>query len=89
VQQTSDLHNFFLNLFNRCKTVADLGDVSMWAAGQFTFRNLIDGSLHTATGVAFSKVPDEGVSGEGAEDHLDAALRENHQRVNLWTSAQT
>ncbi len=59
VQQTSDLHSFLLSTFNSCKTAADNGDVSDWAAGTITVRNLLDGSGHTATGVSFGKVPDK------------------------------
>jgi hypothetical protein len=66
-QQTSDVHAFFLNTFNACKTAADSGSVGLWAAGMFTARNLIDGSMHTCTGVTFSKVPPK-VYGEKGQD---------------------
>ncbi len=59
VQQTSDLHNFLLNWFNACKTAADLGDVGLWAGAVISIRNLVDGSVHTATGVSPGKVPDK------------------------------
>jgi hypothetical protein len=64
-QQTSDLHQFLLTTFNACKLAADAGDVKSWAAGLFSFRTMIDGSAHTATGVSFGKVPDKVYQKEG------------------------
>lgn len=57
VQQTSDLHTFLLGWFNASKTAADNGDVSNWAAGAISIRNIVDGSHHTATGVSPGKIP--------------------------------
>jgi hypothetical protein len=65
VQQTSDLHDFLLNWFNVCKTAADAGDVGFWAAGVVSIRNLVDGSVHTATGVSPGKVPDKVYQAQG------------------------
>lgn len=65
VQQTSDLHNFLLNWFNACKTAADLGDVTLWAAGTLSFRNVLDGSFHTITGISPGKVPDKVYQAQG------------------------
>ena len=65
VQQTSDLHGFLVNWFNACKTAADLGDVSNWASGTVSIRNLLDGSVHTATGVSPGKVPDKVYQAQG------------------------
>lgn len=59
VQQTSDIHAYFLNWFNLCKTAADAGDVSNWASGALTIRNLLDQSKHTLTGISPGKVPDK------------------------------
>lgn len=67
VQQTSDLHGFLLNWFNACKTAADLGDVLPWAAGLISIRNLIDGSVHTATGVSPGKMPDKVYAAQGGK----------------------
>jgi structural protein KPP10_ORF10 len=57
MQQTGDLHFHFLNLYNLCKTQADLGNVGAWAAGTLSLRSLLDQSQHTGTGVCFQKVP--------------------------------
>ena len=43
--------------FNASKTAADNGDVSNWAAGAISIRNIVDGSHHTATGVSPGKIP--------------------------------
>ena len=67
VQQTSDLHNFLLNWWNACKTAADLGDVLNWAAGAVSLRNLLDGSLHTATGISPGKRPDKVYAAQGGK----------------------
>jgi hypothetical protein len=65
VQQTSDLHAFLLNWFNACKTAADLGDISTWAAATIGIRNSVDGSFHTATGVSPGKLPDKVYQAQG------------------------
>ncbi len=65
VQQTSSLHDFLLSWFNACKTAADLGDVSNWAAASVSIRNMIDGSMHTATGVSPGKMPDKTYQQQG------------------------
>ncbi|HLH04948.1 MAG TPA: phage protein [Bryobacteraceae bacterium] len=65
VQQTSDLHSFLLGWFNQLKTLADSGDVSLWAAGVLSLRNLEDGTVHTLTGVSPSKVPDKVYQAQG------------------------
>ncbi|HEX4209512.1 MAG TPA: phage protein, partial [Candidatus Binataceae bacterium] len=65
VQQTSDLHSFLLIWFNAVKTAADLGDVTNWAAGVLSLRNIVDGSIHTLTGVSPSKVPDKVYQAQG------------------------
>jgi hypothetical protein len=65
VQQTSDLHSFLLIWFNAVKTAADLGDVTNWAAGVLALRNIVDGSIHTLTGVSPSKVPDKVYQAQG------------------------
>ena len=64
-QQTSDLHEFLLAAFNTLKSLADAGDVANWAAGQVTFRNLVDGTMHILNGVSFSKIPDKPYAAQG------------------------
>lgn len=65
VQQTSDFHNFLINWWNICKTNADLGLVSTWAAATIAFRNLLDGSVHTLLGVSPGKMPDKVYQSQG------------------------
>ncbi len=67
VQQTSDLHNFLLTWFNACKTAADLGEVFTWAAAAMTIRNIIDGSVHTITGISPGKIPDKVYASQGGK----------------------
>lgn len=57
MQQTSDLHFHFLNLYNLCKTAADLGNVGVWAAARLSVKNMLDESQHTGEGVCFQKIP--------------------------------
>ncbi|HJX53165.1 MAG TPA: phage protein [Polyangia bacterium] len=59
VWQTSEIHRELLAWYNACKTARDSGDVSEWASGSMLVENIIDGSLHRATGVAPQKVPDK------------------------------
>ena len=65
VQQTSDLHDFLVSWFNLCKTAADLGDVSSWASATVSFRNVLDGSVHTLIGVSPGKMPDKVYQAQG------------------------
>lgn len=65
VQQTSALHQFFVDWYNLCKTAADNGDISNWAAGAITIRNLVDGSGHQAIGVSPMKNPDKPYQAQG------------------------
>ena len=65
MQQTCILHTFFLAWFNACKTAADNGDVTDWAAGVVSARNIVDGTSHTATGVSPAKVPDKTYAASG------------------------
>jgi hypothetical protein len=67
VQQTSGLHAFLLQWFNLVKVNADLGDVINWASGTLVLRNLLDGSLHTLTGVSPSKIPDKVYASQGGK----------------------
>lgn len=67
VQQTSSLHNFLLNWFNLVKVAADLGDVINWASATLVLRNLLDGTLHTLTGVSPSKIPDKTYAAQGGK----------------------
>jgi hypothetical protein len=65
MQQTSDLHHYFLNTYNLCKTQADAGNLSVWAAGQLSVKNILDGSQHNASGVCFQKVPPKSYQEDG------------------------
>ena len=67
VQQTSDLHGFLVNWFNLCKTAADAGDVSNWATATVSLRNLLDGSVHTATGISPGKMPSKTYATQGGK----------------------
>jgi hypothetical protein len=67
VQQTSDLHTFLLGWFNACKTAADAGNVTLWAAGALSVRNILDGSSHAMTGVSPGKVPDKTYASQGGK----------------------
>lgn len=57
--QTSTLHQEFLALYNAIKAAADAGDTSQTFAGTVVLVSIVDGSVHTATGVSFQKVPDK------------------------------
>ena len=57
--QTSTLHQEFLALYNAVKAAADAGDTSQAFAGTVVLISIVDGSVHTATGVGFQKVPDK------------------------------
>lgn len=65
VQQTSPLHHQLLDLYNQCATAADADDVSSWASTTISFRTMLDGSVHIASGVSFSKVPDKPYHAQG------------------------
>lgn len=64
-QQTSAIHKFFLQWVNLLKTLANGGDVSNWATSSALFRNVVDGSSHTATGICPQKVPDKSYAANG------------------------
>jgi hypothetical protein len=63
VQQTSASHKKLLNLYNKLK----IADTLSWAQASITMRNVVDGTSHIATGVAFQKVPDKGYEKEGKQ----------------------
>ena len=65
VQQTSPLHHALLDLYNQCITAANNDDVSGWASTELSFRTLLDGSTHIATGVSFAKIPDKPYHAQG------------------------
>jgi Bacteriophage KPP10, Structural protein ORF10 len=67
VQQTSALHNFLLDWYNRVKTAADLGDVTLWAAGSMLLRNIVDNTSHSITGISPSKLPDKVYAAQGGK----------------------
>jgi hypothetical protein len=65
VQQTSPLHHALLSLYNQCVTAANNDDVSGWGSTSISFRTLLDGSTHLATGVSFGKIPDKPYQAQG------------------------
>jgi hypothetical protein len=65
VQQTSILHKALLSWLNALKTAANGGDVSNWANAVVVVRSLLDGSLHTLTGVSPLKNPDKTYAAQG------------------------
>jgi Protein of unknown function (DUF3277) len=65
VQETSAIHQALLALYNLCVLAANNDDVSGWAATAISFTFLIDGSVHTLTGVSFEKVPDKPYEANG------------------------
>lgn len=65
VQETSFIHKSLLSLYNLCVLAANNDDVSGWAATAISFTFLIDGSIHTLTGVSFEKIPDKPYEANG------------------------
>lgn len=65
VQETSAIHGALLALYNLCVLAADNEDVLGWAANAISFTLLIDGSIHTLTGVSFDKIPDKPYEASG------------------------
>jgi len=66
-QQTSDLHAFLLSWYNLIKTAMDAGDLTNWATASMTLRNLVDGSVHTITGISPAKIPDKTYAAQGGK----------------------
>jgi hypothetical protein len=64
VWQTSTLHQELLAWFNSLEAAQYAGDVSQWAIGVALIKCIVDGSTHTATGIAPTKVPDKTYSAE-------------------------
>ena len=64
--QTSTLHQDLLALYNAVKAAADAGDTSQAFAGTVVIYNSVDGSVHTATGVGFQKIPDKSYASQAA-----------------------
>jgi hypothetical protein len=64
--QTSTLHQDFLALYNAIKAAADAGDTSQAFAGTVVLVSIVDGSVHTATGVGFQKIPDKAYGAQAA-----------------------
>lgn len=65
VQETSAIHSQLLALYNQAVRAANNDDVSGWADTQISFTFLIDGSIHTLTGVSFDKIPDKPYEAQG------------------------
>lgn len=65
VQQTSALHTFFMAWYNIIKTALQQGDATNWATGNLTLRNLVDKSLHVASGVSPMKMADKPYASQG------------------------
>jgi|SRR5580658_1984775 hypothetical protein len=59
MQQTSVFHKFLLNWFNLLNQAFDNADVSDWAGATISLVNTVDGSTHTLTGVAPTKIPNK------------------------------
>ena len=59
VWQTSLLHKQLLAWYNACQAAMDAGDVSQWFGSSILILSVTDGSSHTCTGVAPTKVPDK------------------------------
>lgn len=59
MQQTCVLHEFLLGWFNACKTAADNGDPTNWAAATLSIRNIVDGTSHQVSGISPEKIPDK------------------------------
>jgi hypothetical protein len=58
-QQTSSLHQFLLNWANVKFTQCENGNASNFAAAALKVVDLINGSIHTLSGVSPLKVPDK------------------------------
>jgi hypothetical protein len=65
VQQTSSLQKTLLTWFNAVNTALKGGDVSNWATAVVVVRSLLDGSVHTLTGVSPLKNPDKTYAAQG------------------------
>lgn len=65
IQQTSALHHRLLALYNLCVNAANNDDVGGWAATEIVFRTVLDGALHTLTGVSFGKLGDKPYEARG------------------------
>jgi len=57
VQQVSEMHDQLLNWYNAVVSAVRLGNKEVFAMGVCTFRSIIDGRTHTATGVSPGKMP--------------------------------
>lgn len=79
MQQTSPFHKFLLDWMNLLTQAFDNADVSDWAGATVSLINTVDGSTHTLTGVAPTKIPDKtyGPQGERLTWVLLAANVEN------------
>jgi hypothetical protein len=67
MQQTSILHQLFLNLYNSLIVAAEGGDPSNWAASGMTLRNPPPlGNQHVLTGISFEKRPDKPYQAQGS-----------------------
>lgn len=65
VQQTSALHHALLDLWNLLTTAASGGDVSNSFSTFIRLRTILDGSVHTLSGVGFQKTPDKPYAAKG------------------------
>lgn len=81
VQQTSIFHDFLLSWYNNIKTQADLGDVSLWAAGAATLRNVVDGTSHMMNGICPTKIPDKVYAAQGGKITWNLLVAESMQVV--------
>ena len=67
MQQTSILHQQFIDLYNALVIAADGGDPSNWAASGATLRNTTVGNQHILGGVSFAKRPDKPYHAQGSK----------------------
>jgi hypothetical protein len=65
-QQTSTFHQFLVNWANIKFTSCEAGNASNFAAAAIKVVDLINGSIHTVTGVSPTKIPDKGYGPQGA-----------------------
>jgi hypothetical protein len=82
VQQTCDLHAYLLALFNTLNTALKLGNVQSFAATAIYLQNITDLSIHTLTGISFTKVPDKPYAAEG-QTMIWTLMAANAQQVTL------
>lgn len=64
-QQNSSFHEFMVNWANIKYTQAENGDGSNFAAAALKVQDLINGAIHTLTGISPTKIPDKNYTSAG------------------------